>query len=134
MVHRERGEPLERSLNLIVSIFYVLLQIRLANGLQVKTTSYILRKYRNSPPSFILHLHPTHFRLDDQDGIFLYNSPMKVLLEHVKEQTVPHDMVDHLLSSDIKFYGSTWLLPLMISYAKNHETISSSRSMTTEVT
>ena len=78
-----------------------------ANHFEAKTTSYMLRKYRKHPPSFTLHLHPTHFRFDDQDGSFSYNSPMKVLLEHIRSQTVPHIMLDDLQTAHIKFYEST---------------------------
>lgn len=70
----------------------------------VKSTSYILRKYRKHPPSIILHLHPTHFRFDQQDGTFSYNSPMRFVLEHIKNETVPHDMIEELLASNVKFY------------------------------
>ncbi|PCG96782.1 Spt20 family [Penicillium occitanis (nom. inval.)] len=70
----------------------------------VKTTSYILKKYSKSPPSLILHLHPTHFRFDQQDGSFPYNSEMKVIIEHIRSQTVPHDMLEELLRAGVKFY------------------------------
>lgn len=70
----------------------------------VRTTSYVLQKFRKSPPSLILHLHPTHFRFDQQDGSFSYSSPMKVILEHIKNQTVPHDMLEELFASHVKFY------------------------------
>lgn len=72
----------------------------------VKTTAYMLRKYRKQPPSFILHLHPTHFRFDQQDGTFSYNSPMRTLLENIKNQTVPHEMQEELHQAGIKFYES----------------------------
>lgn len=72
-----------------------------------KSTSYIMRKYRKAPPSVILHLHPTHFRFDQQDGSFSYSSPMKFLLEHIKNETVPHDIVEDLLLSGVKFYEGT---------------------------
>lgn len=75
-----------------------------SNVLIVRTTSYILRKFRKSPPSLVLHLHPSHFRFDQQDGSFSYNSPMKVLLEHIRSQTVPHDMIEDLHHSGVKFY------------------------------
>lgn len=70
----------------------------------VKTTEYILKKFRNSPPSLIIHLHSTHFRFHQQDGSFPYNSPMNVILEHIKASTVPHDMVEELVAAGIKFY------------------------------
>lgn len=73
----------------------------------VKSTSYMMRKYRKVPPSVILHLHPTHFRFDQQDGTFSYSSPMRFLLEHIKNETVPHDIVEELLLSGVKFYEGT---------------------------
>ena len=70
----------------------------------VKTQSYILKRYRNKPPSLIVHLHPTHFRFDTQDGSFTYNSPMKIFLEHLKALTVPHEMMEELHAAGTKFY------------------------------
>lgn len=74
----------------------------------VKSTSYILKKFKKAAPSVVLHLHPTHFRFDQQDGSFSYNSSMRFLLEHLKAETVPHDMMDELLLSGVKFYEGTW--------------------------
>lgn len=70
----------------------------------VRTQSYILKKYRNKPPSLIIHLHPTHFRFDTQDGSFSYNSPMKIILEHLRAQTVPHDIMEELITAGTRFY------------------------------
>ena len=70
----------------------------------VKTTEYVLNKFKGKPPSLILHLHPTHFRFDQQDGSFGYNSPMKIFLEHVRAQTIPHDMLEELFQSGVPFY------------------------------
>lgn len=81
-------------------------QSRNANSLfqLVKTTSYILKKYAKYPPSFTIHLHPTHFRFDQQDGSFPYNSEMKVVIEHLKAGTVPHDMMEELIKGGVRFY------------------------------
>jgi transcription factor SPT20 len=70
----------------------------------VKTTSYILKKYAKCPPSLILHLHPTHFRFEQQDGSFPYNSEMKVIIEHLRAGTVPHEIIEELLHGGVKFY------------------------------
>ncbi|KAL8764669.1 MAG: hypothetical protein Q9194_006900, partial [Teloschistes cf. exilis] len=70
----------------------------------VKTASYILKKFKNKPPSLIIHLHAGHFRFDQQDGSFSYKSPMKFILEHLKSQTVPHDMIEELNAAGVKFY------------------------------
>ena len=70
----------------------------------VKSTGYILRKYKGCPPSFTIHLHPTHFRFDQQDGSFSYNSEMKFIIEHIRAGTVPHDMVEELIKGGVRFY------------------------------
>ncbi|KAJ5551885.1 hypothetical protein N7461_006583 [Penicillium sp. DV-2018c] len=70
----------------------------------VKTTSYILKKYSKCPPSLIVHLHPTHFRFEQQDGSFPYNSEMKVIIEHIRAGTVPHDLIEELLRGGVQFY------------------------------
>ncbi|KAL4735659.1 Spt20 family-domain-containing protein [Aspergillus similis] len=70
----------------------------------VKTTAYILKKFAKYPPSLILHLHPTHFRFEQQDGSFPYNSEMKVIIEHIRAGTVPHDMMEELLRANVRFY------------------------------
>lgn len=70
----------------------------------VKTTSYILKKYAKCPPSLTVHLHPTHFRFEQQDGSFPYNSEMKVIIEHIRAGTVPHDLIEELLRGGVPFY------------------------------
>ncbi|KAL8874858.1 MAG: hypothetical protein Q9198_006707, partial [Flavoplaca austrocitrina] len=70
----------------------------------VNMTSHILKKFKNKPPSLIIHLHPTHFRFDQQDGTFPYTSPMKFLLEHLRSQTIPHDMIEELNAAAVKYY------------------------------
>ncbi|KAL8669137.1 MAG: hypothetical protein Q9168_006264 [Polycauliona sp. 1 TL-2023] len=70
----------------------------------VNMTSHILKKFKNKQPSLIVHLHPTHFRFDQQDGSFSYTSPMKIVLEHLRSQTVPHDMIEELNAAAVKFY------------------------------
>ncbi|KAI5301478.1 Transcription factor spt20, partial [Ascosphaera pollenicola] len=70
----------------------------------VKSTRYILKKYNHHPPSLTIHLHPSHFRFDGQDGSFPYTSEMRVFLKHVREGTVPHDMMEQLLNSGVRWY------------------------------
>ena len=57
-----------------------------------------------------MHLHPTHFRFEQQDGSFPYNSEMKVIIEHLRAGTVPHDLIEELLRGGVQFYeGRYWL-------------------------
>lgn len=75
----------------------------------VKTTPYILKKYSKHAPSLVVHLHPTHFRFEQQDGSFPYNSEMKVIIEHIRAGTVPHDMIEELLRANVRFYEGIYL-------------------------
>lgn len=70
----------------------------------MKTRNYILKKYRGSQPSLIVHLHPTFFRFDQQDGNWPYDSDMKSFLEHLLSQTVPHDMLEEFHNAGVTFY------------------------------
>ncbi|EEQ28538.1 conserved hypothetical protein, partial [Microsporum canis CBS 113480] len=79
----------------------------------VKTTSYILKKFAKFPPSLTMHLHPTHFRFDKQDGSFPYNSEMKVVIEHLKDGTVPHDMMEELIMGNVRFYDGCLIVQVI---------------------
>jgi len=87
-------------------------------GNSVRTTEFILKKFKGKPPSLVLHLHPTNFRFDQQDGSFGYNSPMKIILEHLKSQTVPYDMLEELFTGNVPFYDGarclSWSPPYFI--------------------
>ena len=91
----------------------------------VKNEDYILKKYKNKPPSVILHLHPTHFRFDQQDGSFSYTGPMKFFLEHLKKGTVPHEMLEELLGSGVRFYESCLIVQI-----HDHKSIAGKSSST----
>lgn len=85
----------------------------------VRDTAYILRKFRGRPPSLVLHLHPTHFRFDQQDGSFSYDSPMKPFLHHLRRQTVPHDFLRELFDNNVPFYDGA-SIPCLLSRALLH--------------
>jgi transcription factor SPT20 len=78
--------------------------VALLTAAVVRTTAHILKKFSKSPPSFSLHLYPTNFKIEGQDGGFGYNSPMKALLEHIKAQTIPHDMMEEFRNAGFRLY------------------------------
>ncbi|PHH74729.1 hypothetical protein CDD82_4807 [Ophiocordyceps australis] len=77
------------------------------------TDSYILNKFARHKPSLVVHLYPTHFRFDSQDGIFPYKSPMKIFLEHLKSHTVPHDLLEYLHQYDVPFYDDRLIVQVL---------------------
>ncbi|KAL8767642.1 MAG: hypothetical protein Q9209_005901 [Squamulea sp. 1 TL-2023] len=95
----------------------------------VNMASYILKKFKNKQPSLIIHLHLTHFRFDQQDGSFSYNSPMKIILEHLRSQTVPHDMIEELNAAGVKFYEGC-----LIVQVQDHRTTGSESQTSTSTT
>lgn len=70
----------------------------------VRDSQYILRKHKGKPPSMTIHLHPSHFRFENQDGSFAYDSPMRFVLQHLQRGTVPHEILGDLLSAKVQFY------------------------------
>ncbi|RMZ88510.1 hypothetical protein DV736_g4266, partial [Chaetothyriales sp. CBS 134916] len=77
--------------------------------------SHILKKYRKCPPSLKVHLHPTHFRFDQQDGSFSYHSEMRIFMEHLQKGTVPHDMVEEFRKAEVPFYDG-WLIVRVVDH------------------
>jgi transcription factor SPT20 len=98
-----------------------LLKLCDANLGTVKSDAYILKRFRNSKPSLIVHLHPTHFKFEAQEGSFSYKSPMRILIEHLKTRTIPHDLVEFL--QDIPFYEGC-----MIVQIHDHKTTAASQT------
>ena len=75
----------------------------------VPKASHILKKYKGRPPSLIIHLHPTHFRFDQQEGSFAYNSEMRIFIEHLHKGTIPHDMIEEFRKTEVQFYDG-WII------------------------
>ncbi|GAA5959681.1 hypothetical protein JCM3765_007237 [Sporobolomyces pararoseus] len=67
-------------------------------------TRQVLKRYRRSPPSVVVHLYPNHFRFEHQHGNFGYDSPMKCFLESIREQKLPTDLLDVLDSASVPYY------------------------------
>ncbi|KAF4121677.1 transcription factor SPT20 [Geosmithia morbida] len=76
------------------------------------TAPYVLKKHAGRPPSLIVHLHPTHFRFDGQDGMFSYRSPMSMFIEHIKQRTIPHDILEYLIQADVPFYDGCLIVQI----------------------
>ncbi|KAK4550460.1 hypothetical protein LTR36_000039 [Oleoguttula mirabilis] len=90
---------------------------RKLNEPYVRDAAYILRKHKGKAPSIVIHLHNLNFRFDGQEGSFAYDSPMKVVLEHVQKSTVPHEMLEELLAQNVPFYDGC-----LIVEVHNHKT------------
>ncbi|TKX22945.1 putative Spt20 family protein [Elsinoe australis] len=83
----------------------------------VRDDDYILKKFRGRKASLIVHLHPTFFRFDQQEGTFSYKSEMRTFIEHLQKQTVPHEMIDEFLKAGVQFYDGCLIIEV-----HNHRT------------
>ncbi|KAG0648946.1 SAGA complex subunit spt20 [Hyphodiscus hymeniophilus] len=79
----------------------------------IKTDDYILKRYRANRPSLVVHLHPTHFRFDQQEGSFGYKSPMRLLLEHLRLRTIPHDLMEFFTQNNIEFFEGCMIIQVV---------------------
>ncbi|CDW98626.1 hypothetical protein [Sporisorium scitamineum] len=75
-----------------------------------RTTRQILRRHRKDKPSLILHLHNHHFRFERQNGMFLFDSPVKAFLGYIRDQKVPADLLDVLTESGVQFFEGCLLV------------------------
>ncbi len=75
-----------------------------AHELSSRTTASILAKFKDVAPSLLLHLYPTHFRFEQQEGVFLYHSPMKYILEFIRQETIPPDGVEVFSNARVPYY------------------------------
>ncbi|ETN46312.1 uncharacterized protein HMPREF1541_00496 [Cyphellophora europaea CBS 101466] len=81
----------------------------------VAKESHILKKFDGRPPSLIVHLYPTNFRFEQQDGSFSYHSEMRIFIEHLWNGTVPHDMVEEFRDAGVSFYDG-WLIVKVVDH------------------
>ena len=86
-----------------------------SNLTTVVNDTFILKKFKGRPPSLIVHLHPNHFRFDQQDGSFSYHSEMRMFIDHLAQGTIPHDMLEELRKAQVDFYDG-WLIVRVIDH------------------
>ena len=72
----------------------------------VYTQQDILARHKGKPPSLRVYLHPKHFRLNDSQETLSYASPMRELLQAIKDKEVPHNMVEELYEFNTPWYDN----------------------------
>ncbi|KAJ1889819.1 Transcription factor spt20, partial [Kickxella alabastrina] len=66
--------------------------------------TYMLERYKDEQPSLTLHLFDSHFRFEGQEGVFLYNGPMRFFFQALNEGKIPIDLVDVLMQVNCRYY------------------------------
>ncbi|KAI9313201.1 Spt20 family-domain-containing protein [Dichotomocladium elegans] len=64
----------------------------------------LIERYADQPPSLVLHLYPTYFRFEHEDGFFSYKSQFKDFLACIKEKRLPPDLMDVFDEAMCRFY------------------------------
>ncbi|KAF1942939.1 hypothetical protein EJ02DRAFT_401550 [Clathrospora elynae] len=72
----------------------------------VYTQPDILARHQGKPPSLRVYLHPKHFRINDSQETLSYASPMRELLQAIKDKVVPHNMVEDLYDIGTPWYDN----------------------------
>lgn len=78
----------------------------------VRDSHFILAKHAGKPPSLTVHLHETTFRFEGQDISWTYDSTMSCVIRHLKRQTVPHELMEELLSPLIPWYDGCLIVEI----------------------
>ncbi|KAF1980398.1 hypothetical protein BU23DRAFT_548551 [Bimuria novae-zelandiae CBS 107.79] len=102
----------------------------------VTTQEDILRKFPNVEPSMRIFLYPSHFRINDSQETLGYASPMKELLDHVRNKTIPHNMLEELHLTGIRFYDNCLIVQVHnlrgVGIKPKHDTNSSADGLGAE--
>ncbi|KAI8320693.1 hypothetical protein GQ54DRAFT_263093, partial [Martensiomyces pterosporus] len=83
--------------------------------------SDLLEKYKNEQPSLTLHLFDSHFRFEGQEGVFLYNGPMRFFFEALNEGKIPIDLVDVLAQVNCRYYDGCLIVEVQDHRRQSHE-------------
>lgn len=85
---------------------------KLSNTISLSSAE-VLSRYAKSEPSLTLHFHQNHWKFDQQDGIFLYNSQGRQILEAIRNEQIPVDCLEVFRDVKIKYYEGCLILKLI---------------------
>lgn len=78
-----------------------------------------IRKRNHGEASLTLHLHTHHCRFEHQNGVFLYDSPIRGLLESIKDARLPVELLDLLDATAVKYYEGCLVVEVIDHRAVN---------------
>lgn len=94
---------------------------KLSNTISLSSTE-ILERYEKSEPSLTLHFHANHWKFEHQDGMFLYNSPARQILEAIRNEQIPVDCLEVFRDVKIRYYEGCLILRL-VDYRQDPPTV-----------
>ncbi|KAJ2071608.1 Transcription factor spt20, partial [Coemansia sp. S100] len=57
---------------------------------------HIVERYKDEKPSMTVHMFDSHYRFEDQEGVFLYNESTRFFFDALNEGRIPVELVDVL--------------------------------------
>ncbi|CCG84315.1 protein of unknown function [Taphrina deformans PYCC 5710] len=85
---------------------------KLSNTISLSSAE-ILERYEKSEPSLTLHFYRNHWKFDNQDGVFLYNSPARQILEAIRNEQIPVDCLEVFRDVKVRYYEGCLILRLV---------------------
>ncbi|KAI5295999.1 Transcription factor spt20 [Ascosphaera acerosa] len=82
---------------------------------QVRNEATLLSKYALTPPSLTIHLFPHYLTINNVSVMYPYAGNGRYILRHLRDRTVPHDLIKPLL------LGCTWFEGCLIVRVVRHE-------------
>lgn len=83
------------------------------SGTISSSMSEILERYGKMEPSLTLNLYAKHWKFDNQDGVFLYNSPARHILEAIRNEQIPADCIEVFRDVKVRYYEGCLILRIV---------------------
>ncbi|KAI8970169.1 Spt20 family-domain-containing protein [Mycotypha africana] len=87
----------------------------------------LLKRHENDPPSLCLHLYPTYFKFEHEDGFFSYKSQFEDFLKCIKEKRLPDDLMDVFNEASCRFYDGCLIVEIHDNRMKASDNMSKRR-------
>ncbi|KAG2237292.1 hypothetical protein INT48_009025, partial [Thamnidium elegans] len=72
----------------------------------------LLKRHQKDPPSLCLHLYPTYFKFEHEDGFFSYKSQFKDFLTCIKDKRLPGDLMDVFNDASCRYYNGCLIVEI----------------------
>ncbi|KAI7903979.1 Spt20 family-domain-containing protein [Cokeromyces recurvatus] len=87
----------------------------------VRNEIELLQRHENDSPSLCLHLYPTYFKFEHEDGFFSYKSQFKDFLTCIKDKKLPGDLMDVFNKASCRYYDGCLIVEIHDHRSKNAE-------------
>lgn len=85
---------------------------KLSNTISLSSAE-ILERYEKTEPSLTLHFYKNHWKFENQDGVFLYNSPARQILEAIRNEQIPVDCLEVFRDVKVRYYEGCLIVRLV---------------------